>query len=175
MKKKIFSILLVGILLVGLTGCGDNSQKTKDGKKIGKKNYMRATTFDDNGRAIVSEDGRHYYIIDTKGNPVGEQYRMIERIDNYYIGINTDISRLYDSEGNVLVKGNSIVKKNFVNYSVLLVRKKKKYSIYNTETKEKLITLKSVPILEDNYFIVKENKEIKYYSYLNGNMFYSTT
>ena len=148
---------------------------TKEGKKIGKKNYSRATPFDENGRAIVSDDNSHYYIIDTKGNSIGEQYRMIERIDNYYVGINTDVSRLYDADGNVLIKGNSIVKKKFVNYSVLLVRNKKKYSIYNTDTKEKIVTLKSVPILEDNYFVVKDKKEIKYYSYATGDIFYSTT
>lgn len=147
----------------------------KNGKKIGKNNYYKAKPFDENDRAIVSEDNNNYYLIDNKGNSIGERYHEIEKVDNYYIGINTDISKLYDKEGNILAKGNSISKKDFINYSILLIRKNKKYILYNAENQEKIATLKSVPILEDNYFIIKDKNIIKYYSYLDGNMFYKTT
>ena len=34
MKKKLLGILLLGVLAIGLTGCGSDSLKTKDGKKL---------------------------------------------------------------------------------------------------------------------------------------------
>ena len=44
MKKRLLIVLLIGILTISLTGCGNNNLKTKSGKKITITKSVTANT-----------------------------------------------------------------------------------------------------------------------------------
>ena len=62
MKKKILGILLIGVLVIGLTGCGSankelnssNSQNQKNGEKVTGKKEVKADTI--TCRVLINSD-----------------------------------------------------------------------------------------------------------------------
>ena len=80
MKKTLLSIILIGILVIGLTGCDkktDKTDKSDNSKmKVGKLDLEVEDISDfSNGLARIKIDGKYGYI-DKKGNIIVEpQYR----------------------------------------------------------------------------------------------------
>ena len=123
---------------------------TVKGKQIGE-DYKWASEYNNNGIAVVSKDGDKYYFIDLKGKKVSEVYDDIEERGYFNKNLYED-----DQQEDVIVaiKGDQKILLN--NYGKLI-----------------MTTTGEVISHSDGYIKIRENDDIKYFTY-EGKLFYKT-
>ena len=75
-----------------------------NGEKAFEKSFKRAEVFDKNGLAKVSDDGETYYLIDTTGKKISQNYAKIYSDNGYYEVENNDLKGLIDKDGNTILE-----------------------------------------------------------------------
>ncbi len=102
MKKKILSILLIGILIIGLTGCGNSKNKTTNDNVLENstnentnkgREISKIYDFDLNGQSAVEFSDYSYTVIDTNGKEIytGSKIEHIALLSNGYLTYNSYI------------------------------------------------------------------------------------
>ena len=147
---------------------------TSNGENAFGKSFKIAEKFDENGLAVVSDDRENYYLIDSTGKKVSDDYSDISLSSGYYIVAKNNLKGIVDKNGNVIadclyVKW-KIIKKQNKKYAELTTSDSK-YVMYDLENGTELITFNSEPTFYEHYITVTENDHMKYYTY-NGKMIY---
>lgn len=179
---------LWGIYL--LDGCRDYGNEvsvdkmfvTSNGARLNDKFYMYAFPFDENGYAVVTEDNRNYYLINTKGEKVSDDYSndrsstkifAVEGTKNLYIGVDKDgRETIFEAGGAPLISGDSITAGSIKAGSFAFIRDDAKYIVYDLEKKSEVGTFDSKPFSMEYFFKVDDEHSEKYYSYTTGKVFY---
>lgn len=153
-----------------------------DGTLLVNKTFQKASLFDRLGFAKVSEDKINFYLMDKKGNKISNEYLSISDPVNYsskkhnhdyYIAKKSDnLQFILDKSGKEIYQGNKLSIENRNNYTMVINKKDDQYIIYDLNQSKELVTLTQEPNFNEHYFTVKENGKTKYYSYVNGHMFY---
>lgn len=158
------------------TESGTYEYYKSNGENAFGKSFKYAEKFDKNGLAKVSEDTENYYLIDTNGKKISQDYSSISLYYDYYIVTKNDLKGIIDKNGNVILdckyKNIDITEKNKKNYANLTTSDSK-YIIYDIAKKSELMTLDSMPSLYDHYISVSKDYNNQYYTY-NGKMFYES-
>ena len=160
--------------------CGGTSDVyeyyNSNGENAFGKSYIRADKFDENGFAKVSDDKKNYYLIDTNGKKVGQDYTGIALYSGYYIVSKDGLKGILDAKGNVIVdrlySRIEITGTQRQKYAILTTSDSK-YIVYDLEKKSESITLDSSPSLDTHYISTSKNGKNQYYTY-TGKMFYET-
>lgn len=143
------------------------------GKKLFEKSFISAISFDSNLLARVSDDGKNYYNINTKGKKVSDYFNVSSLSEDYYIITKDNKKGVMNKKGKILVKTNyddvSIKINNEKTYA--LVKKGKKYTLINLENKKEILSVTSEPIFYDHYLMISKDEKNLYYTY-NGIKFY---
>ena len=115
MKRKILSFLFIGVLILGLTGCGGNNNKNieksdnKKGQNAQKEkievNSVLATS--ENYAVVIAKDGTTY-VIDKDGNVQGNIPNIASQAyqinDNGYVfQIGESYKKVYDKTGKEII------------------------------------------------------------------------
>ena len=115
MKKKLLSFLFIGVLILGLTGCGGNNNKNigksdnKKGQNAQKEkievNSVLATS--ENYAVVIAKDGTTY-VIDKDGNVQGNIPNIASQAyqinDNGYVfQIGESYKKVYDKTGKEII------------------------------------------------------------------------
>ena len=180
---KVTGYMKNGLIILGTyhsRSCGTESGTYEyyksNGEKVFGKSFKRAEEFDENGLAKVSEDKENYYLIDTKGKKISQDYSAISLNSDYYVVTKNDLKGIIDKKGNVILDCNykniEITEINNKKYAKLTTSDSK-YIVYNIEKKSEVMTLDSSPLLSTNYIIVSTDENDQYYTY-NGKMFYES-
>lgn len=158
------------------TESGTYEYYKSNGENAFGKSYARAETFDKNGLAKVSDDKENYYLIDTNGKKVSQDYSSISLYSGYYIVTKNDLKGIIDKEGNVIVdclySRIDITEKQNKKYAILTTSDSK-YVIYDISKKSEIMTFDSSPSLNTHYISISKDGKNQYYTY-NGKMFYET-
>ncbi|MFV0393225.1 MAG: hypothetical protein ACK5LC_02340 [Coprobacillaceae bacterium] len=146
-----------------------------DGKPAFETIYRKASTFDKNDCAIISEDGETYSLINIKNEKVSKEYVRIEIIGNtYYAGYTTENKyEIIDNNGSVVLDTYFMGDKQIVSYddSVygIFNRSGKSY-IYDMSSYEEIFACEGDVTLNDEGYFVSDSKV--YYS-MKGEKIYS--
>ena len=131
MKKVALSIIFIGILLIGLTGCGKKTEEAKEEKKIDVTGSWTLS------RKVAVEDTRYANLRDLFGDSLGSgEGALILNEDNTF---SLTIALAYNTKGNYkiddnIITFNNIKDKNVVNENSLKEREenlKLEYIEYN--------------------------------------------
>ena len=139
------------------------------------KDFYAAGVFNKEGRAIVSTDNLENYIIDSNFKILSGEHYSLKAVGSLYI--------VWDEKHNqaLLDKNGIIIEdeiKSYTSYGtveeeesyVAVEIKENTYTVYDTQTGNKLITVQGDSIsLFKQYFVVDNS----YYSYKTGKKFYS--
>ena len=149
-----------------------------DGTKLNDELFMNATDFDEYGLAIVSYDGDNYFLMDTKGEKVSDEYEEIEKVyndkiltvtshdnANLYIASKDGKKILIDGEGREIVSGNYI-SIEYKRYAA--IDNDDSYEIFDIVKNKNIITLDNKPSLYKNFFTALNDGNMEYYSYGSG-------
>lgn len=137
--------------------------------------YRRASSFDRNGRSIVSVDGVAFYLVDTNNNATSEEYVKIEFIGRTFYAAYTTDNRyeIIDSDGNILIDTYFMGDTQLVTYQnerFGIFGNSGKSFVYDMQTFELLFSCEgSVEFNKEGYF-VNDNKV--YYD-MKGEKIYS--
>ena len=116
MKKKILLCLICGVLLLGVTGCGNESEN-KNSDSSQKENTEGIAVTDvyatSNNYLVVKADGK-VYIIDNEGKKQGtldisiDEENTITINDNGYVyyGVSNGERNIYDKTGKTVLESN---------------------------------------------------------------------
>lgn len=146
-----------------------------NGNKIVDKYFSSIETFDENGYAIVSEDGNNYYLINTKAEKVSDIYDSIYYDDGVYLVKKDNKVGYLDKKLNKLLDcvyehGMSMTSSQDKKYVAL--KKDGTIMVYNlSDQKEVLKTDQEVNLKRDYIYASKDNIG-QYYSYTTGKMFH---
>ena len=155
---------------------GKDEYYTKDGQRIGNDVYKKTTLFDENGFATVSQDGEKYYLINSKGEKVTDEYDSIIQYDKNYSVLKNDKYGLLDNKGKKLIdtiyKSMIRIEKNDSLY-YMAESSNSEYVILDKNMKE-LFKLPSEPKYNEHYLYITKEGKTQYYSY-NGKMFYESS
>ena len=138
-----------------------------EGKKAIDKSYKSASSFDENGLAKVSDDGKTFYLINTKGKKITDEYDYIYLENTYY-----KVKNSKDKYGVVDKKGKELLSTSYDSINIKLIRdkyyavltKNDKYEVYDLEDKKSIITSKDSVSLNDHY-IKTSGSKTSYYTY----------
>lgn len=157
-------------------GCDNNEFRyyTVKGKQVGTS-YQDATVFI-NGLAIV-KDGDSYYLVNNKLKKLSKGYNAITytKIANYYIASDDNKKVLLDEKGKEITSGIDIkILEKETSYGYMaFITNSNSYIIYNISKEKEITSVISEPALYEHYFLVNKGSSIDYYSYKNGQKFYS--
>ena len=160
------------------TSCGTTSGTYEyynaKGENAFGKSFGRVNKFDANGLASVSEDKKIFYLIDTTGKKVSEEYNSIYLDSEYYIITKDNLKGILDNKGKQVIEpiytSADVFEEQGVKYAKLTTSDSK-YIIYNLSKGKEIITLDSNPSTNANYiYITKDGKKV-YYTY-TGKEFY---
>ena len=145
------------------------------GEKMFDKSFSRATKFDSNGLAKVSEDKVNFYLIDTKGKKVTDEYASIIERNSYYLVTKDGKVGVLDKAGKVVIEAkyknvDSVTSKGVQYFK--LTTEDSKYIIYNAETKKEVYNSDLAPQTTSDYMVVTKDGKNTYYTY-TGKEFYS--
>ena len=160
------------------TKCGTTSGTyeyyNEKGENAFGKSFARANKFDVNGLATVSEDKKNFYLIDTKGKKVSEDYDNIYLDSEYYITTKNNLKGILDNKGKQVIeakyKSVDVFEEQGVKYAKLTTEDSK-YIIYNLSKGKEIITLDSNPSTNANYIYTSKDGKKTYYTY-TGKEFY---
>ena len=147
----------------------DNSYEfyNTDGKRTFEKSYQYATPFDTNSLAKVSDNGKDYYLINTKGKSVSSKYSNITNDNTFY--------RVTDKKGKYGVlnsKGKELIPTKYEAVSIKQIRDKYyailtnngKNEVYDLDKNKSILTSKDAITLTDHY-IKTSGTKVTYYTY----------
>lgn len=158
------------------TESGTYEYYTSNGENAFGKSFQKAEKFDENGLAKVSEDKENYYLIDSTGKKVSNDYSSISLSSGYYIVAKDDLKGIIDKDGKIIVDclylKVEITEKQNKKYAKLTTSDSK-YVIYDISEKSELMTFDSSPSFSTHYITVKKDGHNQYYTY-NGKMFYES-
>ena len=154
------------------TKCNTTSGKyefyDKDGNKMFDKTFERINNFDNNSLARVSENKTSYYLINTKGKKVSDEYDSISNNNDNYIVTKNNLKGILNSKGKLVIepkyKSADIYEIQGVKYAKLTTEDKK-YIIYNIDNDKKIMTLDTNPSLAENYIYTITDGKKTYYTY----------
>ena len=152
-----------------------------DGSKLNDIEFKSAREFDDYGLAIVSYDNENYFLINTKGEKISNEYDEIELVYRYqvltvstdhnedvYIATKDNEKILLNTDGKELISGDEIK----INYKFAIVQRDGKYEIFNIEKNKSITVLDFKPTIYQNYFTYEDNGKTLYCAYGSGNPFF---
>ncbi len=157
------------------TNYGQYEYYNQTGEKIVNKTFAKASNFDSNGLAQVSEDKINYYMIDTTGNQVGNAYSNIYLYAGYYIVTNNNLKGVMNKEGKEIIAPaystvDIFTKKDKV--FVVLKTAENKYIVYDLNKDKELFTVETKPnTIYEHYITTSLNGKTQYYTF-DGKMFY---
>lgn len=149
-----------------------------NGEKLSDKTYVFANSFDKNGLAKVSEDRISYYMINTKGQKIGQEYEnIVSDYSESYVVTKNKLKGLMSKEGKEIIKpeyleistfNNDVTGKTYARMTTI----DSKYILYNlTDNKEIVKADEKISDTSGYYFTIKKGTTIQYYTY-NGKMIY---
>lgn len=160
------------------TKCGTTSGTyeyyNEKGENAFGKSFGRANKFDANGLASVSEDKKSFYLIDTKGKKVSDEYDSIYLDSDYYIVTKSNLKGILSNTGKVVMEAKYVSADVFEEQGVKyakLTTEDSKYIIYNLTKGKEIITLDSNPSTNANYIYTSKDGKKTYYTY-TGKEFY---
>ena len=151
-----------------------SSDLNEKGENAFGKSFGRANKFDANGLASVSEDKKSFYLIDTKGKKVSEEYDSIYLDSDYYIVTKSNLKGILSNTGKVVLEAKYVSADVFEEQGVKyakLTTDDSKYIIYNLTKGKEIITLDSNPSTNANYIYTSKDGKKTYYTY-TGKEFY---
>lgn len=148
----------------------------RDGSQLNGVGYKYADHFM-YGNAEVSEDGTNYYMINTKGEKVTDNYAEISVWIDYDFNDNKLTYKAKDFDGNYILlhdsqeifKGNRFIDQN--DY-IIIINDDDTYTLYSLKDRKNIATLPSRMLLYKHYFGYESGTKSYYYSYVNGQLFY---
>lgn len=145
-----------------------------NGEKAFDKSFKYAYAFNEEGTAIVSEDKENYYLIDSNGKKVSQEYTDISRNTytngNYFIVTKNDKKGLIDLNGNVIVEC-EYEKIELEEKNAIFKTAESKYIAYDLNTKKEIMTTDTKPAFWDHYIVISKDESKQYYTY-KGKLFY---
>lgn len=137
MKKKIFNILLIGLIIIGLTGCGKSSNNTKKESNNGKNSTIESAIHNINeykdGYSLIGVDGQLLsstpYLVNEKfeatftwdfgANVVGAYVQTLVKDEN-------EEQHIYDALGNKVFsyKEKEYEEVKLITHGYLIIKKK---------------------------------------------------
>ena len=177
--KKIVSFLLIGILILGVTGCGSNSNKASnnnvdnteknDNGESGTVLQVNAALFNDEGYAAVSytDNFTHYTTIIDKNFKVHSIYEYNATLIGKYVTKNDPNDRntinIYDVDGNIVFsyKDYEYEKLELVPNGYFFATKKE--DTYNASVEKT-----GVYSLDEKKWVVEPSSEYDYNAALKG-------
>lgn len=144
-----------------------------NGELAFKGEFERASNFDENNFAEVSNDDKYYYLIDTKGKKITDEYEYIYYESKVYTVRKNNKQGIISRKGKVVVpceydKVEVRVRRGHI-YAILT--KGDSYEFFDVDAKKSIFTSKKKMEVDDHYFYINEDGTTKYYA-LNGKMFY---
>ena len=101
MKKKILSLLLIVVAVLGLTGCGNGSGKYSLGDKISTdivdftiENAKLTLAIDSEGNAKDYEEGKNYKYVAAKGHVYASLTLIVKNLDRSKLDISDDFIKV---------------------------------------------------------------------------------
>ncbi len=165
------------------SGCDSSISGKKEyyksnGEKTFDKQFKEANKFDNNGNAIVSEDGDNYYLINEKGKKISNEYKSISYdenyYDNFYLVKKDSLQGIVDKNGKEVIepKYESIVIKKFRDKRFAILKTKdSKYSVVDLQNNKELVTSDNELQVYTHYIYENKDEHRKYYT-LKGKLFY---
>jgi hypothetical protein len=158
--------------------CPNSDEKykfyTTSGDVAFDKSFTDVTKFDDNGLAIVSEDGTNYYLINKQGEKVSKEYTKITASDTskFYVTVLDEKYGALDSTGKVLFKNEykSISYKEINTNSdtfIALQKEEGEYILYNMRNHRKN-KYKADDVKTTEHYIYTKKDDVKYCYTYNG-------
>lgn len=146
-----------------------------DGKAAFDVVYRKATAFDKNGCAIVSEDGEKYYLINIKNEKKSKEYVQLKDMgNNFYAGYtNENRYEIINDSGKVVLDTYFMGSKSIVMYQDVIYgifNKSGKSYVYDMNTYTLLFSCEGDVVLNTEGYFVNDNKV--YYS-MKGEKIYS--
>lgn len=144
----------------------------KKGSKKSEHKVDSASAYNDKGYASL-RNGDNYYVIDKKGNTVGEKYDQVSNYGDYFLVKDNGKYGVMNGKGKLIIdtKYDSITP-NTIKLDVYFeLVKDEKHSLYSVSSKKELIKDKKDISFYDHYFIAEDDDDKAYYTY-NGKMFY---
>ena len=157
------------------TESGTYEYYNQKGELMFDKSFKNANKFDNNGLAKVSEDRVAYYLIDTKGKKVTDDYTNIYERNGYYTVVKEGKTGVLDKTGKVIVEpkyktADSVTYQGKQYFK--LVTEDSKYIIYDAEAKKEVVTFDEAPTTGTDYITITKDGKKVYYTY-TGKEFYS--
>jgi len=158
------------------TSAGTYEYYNTKGENIFDKSFARAENFDKNGLAKVSDDDKYYYLIDSTGKKISDEYSNIFLSNDYYIVTKNKMNGIIDKDGKQIVEckySKVDITKKQNKYYAKLTTPDSKYITYDITKKSEVLNFESSPSYYDHYIFVSKNNNKQYYSY-NGKLLYET-
>lgn len=149
-----------------------------NGEKAFDKSFRYADKFDTNSNAIVSEDRKNYYLINNKGNQVGNFYDDIKSHYDYYIVTKENKKGMINKDGKELLPckySNILVRKNKNKTYAILTTQSQMKEIYNLDDNRRLLTTNKSLEWHSNYILASDNTKKEYYTIEKGKLFFEET
>ncbi len=146
------------------------------GEKAFGKSYAKANSFDQNGLAKVSDDEKKYYLIDTTGKKVSDDFDNISLSNNYYIVTKNNLKGILDKDGKQVLDckySNIEITKKQNKYFAKLSTTDSKYILYDISKKVEVLNLEGSPNFYEHYILITKDNHKQYYAY-NGKLLYES-
>lgn len=143
------------------------------GKKLFKKDFVMATSFDEMGLARVSDDEENYYFINIKGKKVGEDFELSYLSKEHYIVTKDDKKGIMNPKGKMLIDFtyDDIEIKTYNDEYYAEVKKGDEYKVICLKDKKEVLKTSVQPIFYDHYIKVVEEDKTTYYTYTGKKLY----
>ena len=144
-----------------------------DGELAFDKKFKYAKNYDINNLAIVSEDGKKYYLIDKEGTKVSEDYDWIISYNGYYTMTNDSKKGVLDNMGKQIVscEYESVELVSLDKKYIIATNEYGKNIVINFENSKEIVKSTEKPILNNHYIEIDKEDKNEYYTY-NGKLFF---
>ena len=162
---------------------GGKVYMTSDGKIINEESFKFAYEFDENGYAVVSEDGTKFYLIDKNGNKVSSDYYRdgsyniihdVQGHDDLYYAKKADGKvSVFEVNGKEIVSGDNISPVVVNNQTFGIITVGSSYVVYDFNKNKEIGTYDFKPISQSKYFEDNGSSgKTRYYSFVTGKIMY---
>ena len=156
-------------------GTGKYIYYKADGTRLNEDSYMKASKFDENGKAIVTLDRNTYYLINKNGEKISSEYSALSSSYGYYIATDSDKTKiLFDKDLKELARGKSINIESINDELYATIENDGNYTLYNLDKRKELVTVQSSLDTSSSkyYFTTKKDSKTQYYAYATGKLVY---
>lgn len=147
----------------------------KNGKEIKSFEADYAAVHNDEGFAIVKEEDK-YFVIDKKGNNIGEKYDFISSYGKYFVVKDDDQYGVMNNKGKLIIETKyDSINPNEVRlemYFELVLDDK--HSLYSMKDKKEIVSKVDDISFYEHYFLVEDDDDKLYHTY-NGKVFYESS